>query len=865
MYGSIATTLLVVALAQAGANVREAPPEPAPHAPGLTRAPVLIEFHPAEYPPDRVARGEQADVECLVDIDPTGAVTNVEIVKPAAPDFDAAAIAAIRTFRFSPAEIDGKPAAVRIRYVYHFTIQRQPAPPKETAANAATLRGKVVEAGTRRPVPGADVSAGEAQTTVDSEGRFELRVEAGQVEVRAAAPGFAQSRRELRLDAGSSPEVTLYLRRIEVGDYSAVVEGTRPEDAPTRRTLRKEELVNVPGSLNDPIRVVQNLPGLNRAPYLGGALLVRGTPPADTGLYLDGQRIPILYHFLGGPSVINEQLLDRIDFYPGGYGAYYGRNLTGAIDVGTHRGDSQGFHGSASIDLLQAVGFVEMPLGENTQLAVAARRSYIDFFLPLFLPNNPKDGITSITPIYWDYQARLDHKLGNGDDLTLFAFGTDDSLAVIQKGGSRNQPLDVSSHIAAHQLRFGWRHAMSDTVTLHVAPLVGVSVQSFDATGAGPGSFGANQSGRIFDWSAALRVDARWQARPWFSLRFGTDLEWDRYVVNADIQSTLQLRQLGPPITQEQVISHTQPLGNLGEFADAELKLGRWELHPGVRFDQFHWREHTYGTFDPRLWARYALTESTALKGYAGLYHQAPSPFALDPALGNPGLMPERAWQGGLGVEHRFSPEWSLSVEGFYDRREALAGRVPATTLPDGTVNNPLYLNQGLGRSYGVEVLLRRELTARLYGWVAYTFSHSDLLPRDEVEWRAFNFDQPHNLIVVVGYRPSPRWDLSARYRFVSGNPTAPVPSAVFDADTGRFNPDAGNLGDARLPAFSQLDMRAQYTWTTNLMQISAYLDVQNVLNHTNEELHVWDYRYRDQGSISGLPILPTLGAKVTW
>ena len=137
--------------------------------------------------------------------------------------------------------------------------------------------------------------------------------------------------------------MTLYLRRIEVGDYSAVVEGTRPEDAPTRRTLRKEELVNVPGSLNDPIRVVQNLPGLNRAPYLGGALLVRGTPPADTGLYLDGQRIPILYHFLGGPSVINEQLLDRIDFYPGGYGAYYGRNLTGAIDVGTHRGDSRGF------------------------------------------------------------------------------------------------------------------------------------------------------------------------------------------------------------------------------------------------------------------------------------------------------------------------------------------------------------------------------------------------------------------------------------------------------------------------------------------------------------------------------------------
>ena len=40
---------------------------------------------------------------------------------------------------------------------------------------------------------------------------------------------------------------------------------------------------------------------------------------------------------------------------------------------------------------------------------------------------------------------------------------------------------------------------------------------------------------------------------------------------------------------------------------------------------------------------------------------------------------------------------------------------------------------------------------------------------------------------------------------------------------------------------------------------------MQNVTNRRNEELHVYDYRYRDQGSISGLPILPTLGVKVRW
>jgi hypothetical protein len=37
---------------------------------------------------------------------------------------------------------------------------------------------------------------------------------------------------------------------------------------------------------------------------------------------------------------------------------------------------------------------------------------------------------------------------------------------------------------------------------------------------------------------------------------------------------------------------------------------------------------------------------------------------------------------------------------------------------------------------------------------------------------------------------------------------------------------------------------------------------VQNVTNRSNPEFHVYDYRFQDQGTISGLPILPTLGVK---
>ena len=37
--------------------------------------------------------------------------------------FDAAALDAVKRFRFSPAEIDGKPAPVKITYSYQFTAR----------------------------------------------------------------------------------------------------------------------------------------------------------------------------------------------------------------------------------------------------------------------------------------------------------------------------------------------------------------------------------------------------------------------------------------------------------------------------------------------------------------------------------------------------------------------------------------------------------------------------------------------------------------------------------------------------------------------------------------------------------------------
>src|SRR5262252_10340423 len=90
--------------------------------PVVTKAPKLVKFVPAVYPKDKHDAGVTASVLLSIEIGDDGKVGEVEVVKGAAPDFDAAAVAAVKQFVFEPAEIDGQPAPVKITYRYDFTI-----------------------------------------------------------------------------------------------------------------------------------------------------------------------------------------------------------------------------------------------------------------------------------------------------------------------------------------------------------------------------------------------------------------------------------------------------------------------------------------------------------------------------------------------------------------------------------------------------------------------------------------------------------------------------------------------------------------------------------------------------------------------
>src|SRR5207248_5255138 len=118
------------------------------------------------------------------------------------------------------------------------------------------------------------------------------------------------------------------------------------------------------------------------------------------------------------------------------------------------------------------------------------------------------------------------------------------------------------------------------------------------------------------------------------------------------------------------------------------------------------------------------LDEATTLKASAGVYHQSP----ID-AWKVPSLQPQQALGFTLGGERKLIDALSLSLEGFYKDLSSLV--IPPDTLGFTEAGGlaplgPELSNDGAGRVYGAELLLRHDLAHNFFGWVAYTLSRSE-------------------------------------------------------------------------------------------------------------------------------------------
>ena len=316
---------------------------------------------------------------------------------------------------------------------------------------------------------------------------------------------------------------------------------------------------------------------------------------------------------------------------------------------------------------------------------------------------------------------------------------------------------------------------------------------------------------------------------------------------------------------------------DVGPYIFTELNLGKFTFVPGLRLDGYliegsALQPAVLGVTpigfsrldwaaDPRLTVSYKPSRRLSVTASVGLYHQAPEPTDLSAVFGNPKLNLSSALHVSLGVGFKITGTLSCELVGFYKQLYDLPARNELATPPLAQA----LTQDGIGRSYGGQVLLRQELFKGFFGWVTYSLSRSERKDHPDRDWRLFDYDQTHVLGVVASYEYR-GWVAGVRFRYTSGMPRTPVIGAYYDSRGDQYQPIFGAQNSIRIPDFVQLDVRIEKTITFKRgVQLNIFADIQNITNRSNPEEIVYNYNFTQRDYITGLPILSVVGTRLQW
>ncbi|MDP8999472.1 MAG: TonB-dependent receptor [Myxococcota bacterium] len=548
-----------------------------------------------------------------------------------------------------------------------------------------------------------------------------------------------------------------------------LVRGTRgpPRDIGSEEA-RAQDLRDVPGTFGEPFQAVAALPGIasiaSGLPYF----YVRGAAPADTGYYLDGIALPALFHVGPGPSVIPPGLVDRIQFFPGAAPPRFGRYVGGIIAAETLP-PRETAHGEASVRWFDANAVAESPLGDGWTALVAGRYGYPGLVLSALHAN--------VSLAYGDYTARLTRKISDSDMVTLFAIGGYDSEA----DALDLFPVDTQFHRL--DVRFDHRWVGG---SLRVATTFG-----YDRT-EHPFANGSHVS--VGETSSRLRVEIEERLGSVASVSAGADASSAHYAYGYGARSSFS------PIDIEQIA---------GAYVQLHLRLARHaEIVPGIRVDAYRSDNQVTSAADPKLSARVGLSPDVTWVSLLGVAHQEPTFLLPIPGLRvDPAGGLQEVFQFAEGIEARLPAALWGSLTAFLN-----ADRGTNDFVADcGTLSrvNCSVVDRVNGRTYGLEILVRRSLTERLGGWLAYTLSRAER----EVGGVPYlsPVDRTHVLSAVLRYDFGRGLTAGLRATLYSGRPDFPRVTYGDGTATVAFGP--GEAPQHRLPPFYRFDLRAQKRW----------------------------------------------------
>ncbi|NOT35875.1 MAG: TonB-dependent receptor plug domain-containing protein [Saprospiraceae bacterium] len=216
-------------------------------------------------------------------------------------------------------------------------------------------------------------------------------------------------------------------------------------------------------AFNDPLRSLQQLPGINATEDKNVGLQIRGSNVEENLILLNGLMLFSVDHFYGVFSNINPYIVSEINVYKSYFPSTFGGRSSSVINI-LSPAANQEFHGGIDINMITANAYAYIPLGKRINVLGAFRTTTFDLgenstFNQIVRNKKNNDlrnrelnfDLTAINPDYsfHDYYLKGDYKISRSITASASYFKSFDKIltkyASSFNGNQNGRYADTSS------------------------------------------------------------------------------------------------------------------------------------------------------------------------------------------------------------------------------------------------------------------------------------------------------------------------------------------------------------------------------------------------------------------------------------
>jgi hypothetical protein len=738
----------------------------------------------------------------------------------------------------------------------------------KTLAQTGEVRGFVYDKKTGEPLIFTTVFIQELMTgkQTDINGFYALsKLKEGSYTLKCAVIGYDTAIAKITISSGKITTQNLYAISTAVQMEEATIVGDRQKARTDVKisvnTITQKELKQLPafGGEPDLAQYLQVLPGVVFSGDQGGQLYIRGGTPVHNKVLLDGMIIYNPFHSIGLFSVFDADVIRSADVYAGGFGAQYGGRIGAIIDVNTREGNKTRFGGKVSASPISSKILFEGPIskftegGASASYIVSYKNSYLNRTAPILYSYAGIDGLPfSFSDLY----AKASFISSSGSKINLFGF-------------------DFRDNVDYPQTQYNWKSS-GGGANFYIIPEGSTVING----AVGYSQYKMNQT------------EADGKPRESSINGFNINVNFSYFIGKDDIKYGLEMNGFstdynytnlfGRQLKQEEFTTE------LSGYFRYKKNWGRLVLEPGLRVQNY--ASLAEFTVEPRLAAKYNVTEKIRLKVAGGFYTQNLIAAVNDQDVVNlfygflsgPDNLPrkfngqnvtsalQRAWHYGAGIELDLGQHQEINIEGFYKDFTQLTNINRDKLYDENDLSKPEFQRNDfaieIGNSYGMDFKYKYEFK-KMYLWAVYSLTYVERF--DGTRNYSPHFDRRHNVNLVATYTFDKKrsWNLNTRWNFGSGFPFTQTQGFYEKLNTeapGNPLTQNGNIGvyyteinNGRLPSFHRMDVSLSKKMTLKKNQtMTLTVAATNVYNRDN----IFYFDRARFTRINQLPIIPTVG-----